>query len=146
MDEQQQAMVDAGELAAEYQKAKAVLSGERASAVAKSKAETSKRLRLAGIVIVVWVVIAVALVALLGNDLLIVGEIGLVAIVAWAVFRLLPSIIATGNLDELFDQYDQQLDKLQQAGIPLQPFATAEELVEAMNVASDFLPAEQAAD
>ena len=120
---------------AAYESARRVLEQDRERATSEVKAELARRGRLVGVVVAVWAVCSVVL-AFVNADLLLVAEIGWTAIVIWAVFFLIPTIMGRGNLDELFSQYEVRLAELEASRVPLPEPADMPDLVAALDLVS----------
>ena len=116
-----------------YEVARTVLERDRERATGEVKAVLSKRTRLVIVVAVVWAACSVAM-TFANPELILVAEIGWVAIVIASVFFLFPAIMGRGNLDELFEQYEEQLEKLEAARVPMPVPASMEDLVAALDL------------
>ena len=116
-----------------YAAARSVLERDRERAQGEAKAALSKRLRLVAIVAVAWAACTVAM-AFVNGDLLLVAEIGWVAIVVWGVYYLIPALFGRGNLDEVFDQYEARLAELEEAQAPFPPVADTGDLAAALDL------------
>lgn len=122
-----------------YAKARTILADDRQRVRDEIKAEGARRGRIVGIVAIVWAVCSVAL-AFANIEWLLIAEIGWVVIVFWAVFWLLPALMGRANIDDMYDQYADQLDKLEEAAIAMPEPSCIEELVAAIDLVS---PAEE---
>ena len=117
---------------AAYETARKVLAADKERAASEVDALASKRGRIVGGLAIAWAVCSVAL-AFANAELLLVVEIGWVAVIAFAVFFLIPPLMGRGNLNELFAQYEQRLDELEEARVPLPPPASMPDLVAALD-------------
>ena len=99
------------------------------------KAGERKRILAVVVVAIVWVVVTVVA-AFVNTELMLVAEIGWVIVVAWAVFRLLPLVSRRASLDDVYEQYADQLDKLEQAGVAMPAPSCIEDLVAAIDLVS----------
>ena len=122
-----------------YVQAREILEADKQRVYGEVSAEGKRRGRIIIAVAAIWVVCSVAL-AVANGELLIVAEIGWVAIVAWAVFWMFPTLMGRANLDDLYDQYANQLAKLEEAGIAMPAPSCIEDLVAAIDLVS---PAEE---
>lgn len=118
-----------------YAQARTILEADRTRVADEMKRETAKRARAVGIAAALWAVCSVAM-AFANSDLLIVAELGWTAIVIWAVFYLIPTFMGKANLGDAFDQYGDQLDKLEEARIPMPKPSCMEDLVAAIDLVS----------
>lgn len=118
---------------AAYEAARRVLALDKERASGEVGKTLSKRGRIMAVVAVVWAVCSVAL-AFANSELMLVAEIGWIAVVAVAVFFLLPAIMGRGNIDELFAQYEDRLKELEDAQVALPTPASMEDLVAALDL------------
>ena len=118
-----------------YKIARSILEQDKQRVLSEVKGEARRRGRIVIIAAVVWAVCSVVL-AFVNPDLLLVAEIGWVAVVAWAVFWLLPTLMGQANLDDLYDQYEEQLVKLEEARIAMPTPSCIEDLVAAIDLVS----------
>ena len=119
-----------------YGAARSVLAQAKEEAFAKWSAEKRKRILVSAAVIVVWLAVSVYLVTMVNPDALVGAEISLVAVLAFVVFYLIPAFMGKDELNVMFDQYGDQLDKLESAGAKLPYCRSIEELVPAIDYAS----------
>lgn len=119
-----------------YDAARRVLKRGREEAFAQYKAESGKRWRIVGALVAAWLVISIALVVGIGNDMLVVSVVGFAVVIAVGVFYLIPSVMGKGGLQEMFDQYAAQLDLLESAGVDLPMCTNMEELAPAVDYAT----------
>ena len=119
-----------------YRTAREVLSAARAEAFSAYKAESSKRIRIVAGLALACVVITAVLVLAVNPELLLAGEIALGAVVVVGVFYLLPSIMGKGELEEVFRQYEDQVERIERSGVAFPPCSNVEELVAAIDFAS----------
>ena len=127
---------------AAYEAARRVLEGDRERTSGEVAGVLAKRGRIVAALAAVWLAVSAALV-FVNPELLLVAEIGWVAIVVFAVFFLFPAITARGNLDELYDQYAERLACLQAANVAMPAPASMEDLVAVLDFVQ--LPEEAAA-
>ena len=120
-----------------YDAARAILEQDRQRVYGEMKGEGSRRGRIVIAVAAAWAVCSVVL-AFVNTELLLVAEIGWIAIVAWSVFWLIPTFMGRANLDDLYAQYEEQLAKLEQAEVAMPMPSSIEELVAAIDFASDL--------
>ena len=118
---------------AAYDAARKILELDRERAAGEVKAMLARRGRIVAAVAIVWAICSVAM-TLANHELLLVAEIGWIALVAWAVFFLLPPVMGRGNLEELFGQYAQRLDELEAAEAALPAPACMEDLAAALDL------------
>lgn len=118
---------------AAYEKARMVLELDQNRATSEVKAMLARRGRIVAAAVVVWAICSIAM-TLANSELLLVAEIGWIALVAWAVFFILPPAMGRGNLEELFGQYAQRLDELEAAKVALPAPERMEELVAALDL------------
>ncbi|HAM16849.1 MAG TPA: hypothetical protein DCP91_13555 [Eggerthellaceae bacterium] len=119
-----------------YDAARNVLAAAKTEALSAFAAEARKRRIAVAVAAVVWLIVSVVLVMAVGSDLLLVGEIGFVAIVAWGVFYLWPTFVGAGNLEELFAQHATRLDQLERVGVDFPPCADMGDLEAALDYVS----------
>lgn len=120
---------------AAYAAAREILEADRTRVYDEVKALGSRRGRIVGIVAVVWAACSVAL-AFANAELLLVAEAGWVVIVVWAVFWMFPTFTGRANIDDLYDQYAGQLDKLEAASIAMPEPSCMADLVAAIDLVS----------
>lgn len=118
-----------------YVTAREILEADHQRVSNEIKAVRKRRACIVGGVAAVWVVCSVAL-ALVNPELMLVAEIGWIVIIAFAVFWMIPAIVATSNAEELFAQYESRLGKLEAAGTPLPEPSCMEDLVAALDLVS----------
>lgn len=117
---------------AAYEAARKVLELDQKRAAGEVKAMLTRRGRMVAAAVVIWAICSVAM-TIVNSELLLVAEIGWIALVAWAVFFILPPTMGRGNLEELFKQYAQRLDELEAAEVTLPAPACMEDLVAALD-------------
>ena len=118
-----------------YEAARSILEADHARVTAELKQVSGKRARIVAAVAAIWAVCSVAL-ALVNPNLLLVAEIGWAAVVIWAVFWMLPSLIGRANLDDVYEQYTGQIEALESRGIPMPQPSSIEDLVAAIDLVS----------
>lgn len=120
---------------AAYEAARRILEADRLRVRGEVEAVNRRRGRIVAIVAVIWVVCSVAL-TFASPDLILAAEIGWVVIVIWAVFWLMPALMGRANVEELYDQYADQLEKLERARTPLPEPSCIEDLAAAIDLVS----------
>ena len=116
-----------------YEAARRVLEADRERVSREVRGVLARRGRIVGVVAAVWAVCSVAL-AMANPEWLLLAEIGWTVLVVVAVFYLVPAIMGRGNVDELYAQYAEQLDKLQAARVALPQPADMPDLVAALDL------------
>ena len=119
-----------------YAEAYRLLAESKEQAFAKYRGEAAKRRRIVAIMLLVWLAVAVLLYVAVSPDMMVIGELGLAACVVFAVFYLLPSVMAKSNLGEAFDQYQAQIERLEAAAVPLPVCGSIEELADLLSLVS----------
>ena len=117
---------------AAYAAARRVLRDDHERATREMRAVLASRGRIVAAVAFVWLVCTIAL-AFASADLLLIAEIGWVLVIVFAVWRLLPVVTGRANLDEVYEAYENRLDELQQAQVPLPEPADMPDLVAALD-------------
>ena len=120
-----------------YAEAHRLLDEARERAFEQYRREAAKRRRIVIAVLVAWVLLAVILYVAVSPDMLVAGELGFAAWVAFAVFYLMPSIMGKSNLQDAFDQYEAQVNRLEAALVPFPVCMTVEQLADALALIPD---------
>ena len=123
-------VADSSEFA--YSEARRLIDQAKQEAFSSLRADGRRRRAIVAGLFAAWLAVAVVLYFAVSPDMLVVGELGLAACVAFAVFYLMPSAAAKQNLRSAFDQYEGRLDKLEGALVPLPVCASIEELAAAL--------------
>ena len=124
--------------AAAYEIARAILAADNERAKAQMKAELNRRRNIVVAVVAAWIIVSV-IVAFTNANLLLGVEVVWAIIVFASVFWLFPTVVGNANLDDIYDQYAAQLDKLERAQAPLPEPSCIEDLVAAIDFATDEL-------
>lgn len=114
-----------------YATARRILESDWQRALGEMKREVSRRGRIVGIIVIVWAVCSVAM-AFANPELMLVAEIGWVAIVAWAVFWMFPALTGHANIDDVYGHYAERLDELEAACTPIPEPSRIEDLVDVL--------------
>ncbi len=128
---------------AAYATAQAILAEDQKSAEAKIKNEMARRGRIIGLVVLIWTAVTIAAFAVAPGAVLAV-ELAWAVVVAAGVFWIWPTVVGKMNLKDIYAQYSAQLDVLEQAHIPFPNTASIEDVIAAIDAASDILSARDA--